>query len=61
MSNSKQITATREFADDFQLVAKHFKLSELGEIETAKQCARDDMSNAIVSYAAMAKEIRING
>ena len=61
MSGSKPVTATREFADDFQLVAKNYKLSELGELETAKQCARDDMPNAIVSYAAMAKEIRKNG
>jgi hypothetical protein len=55
------VQATRAFKADFDLVARHYHLSELGELETAKQCARADMSNAIISYSAMAKEIRKNG
>lgn len=49
--------ATREFVADFDLVAAHYRLEELGEMEEAKACARNDMANAIPCYAALAKEL----
>lgn len=49
--------ADPKFVADFMLVANHYKLAELGELEEAKQAARDDMDAAVISYAAMAKEI----
>ena len=57
MSRS-EIKVTKQFAQDFILVAKHYMLEELGEIEEAKKAARNDMANAEISYRAMADEIR---
>lgn len=48
----------RKFAEDFELVAAHYKLRETGEYELAKQAARDDLENAVVCFADMAKQIR---
>lgn len=48
----------RKFADDFEAVAIRYNLKETGEYEIAKQAARNDLENAIVTYAALAKEIR---
>ena len=56
MSNSNRVP--RQFAADFALVATHYQLRELDEYETAKQAARNDLDNAIVCYAALAKEIQ---
>lgn len=56
MSASKR--ATREFVSDFELVATHYQLRELGEYETAKQVARNDLDNAVPCFAAMAAHIR---
>lgn len=56
--STSEIKATKKFKADFMLVAKHYMLAELGELETAKQAARNDMANAEICYAAMAKEIR---
>jgi hypothetical protein len=52
--------ATKQFIVDFMMVSSHYMLAELGELEAAKECARNDMANAEISYAAMAAEI-ING
>lgn len=49
--------ATQKFVADFMLVANHYMLEELGELDEAKQAARNDMAAAEISYAAMAKEI----
>jgi len=49
--------ADPKFVTNFMLVADHYLLEELGEIEEAKQSAREDMAAAVISYAAMAKEI----
>lgn len=56
MSLSKS-KASKQFVDDFALVAKHYMLAEHGELELAKQMARDDMANAEISYRALANEI----
>lgn len=55
MSISK---VTKQFANDFELVAEHYGLNELGEYEEAKQAARHDLEVAQVSFAAMAHEIK---
>lgn len=56
--STSEVKVTKQFQQDFMLVAKHYMLEELGELETAKQAARGDMENAEICYAAMAKEIR---
>lgn len=52
------VMAKPEFVADFIVVAKHYLLEELGELELAKQMARDDMANAEICYSALANEIR---
>lgn len=54
-----EVKATKQFQQDFMLVAKHYKLAELGELEIAKQAARGDMENAEICYAAMALEASV--
>lgn len=56
MSHS-EIKVSKKFSTDFLKVAKHYMLEELGELETAKQAARNDMENAEVCYASLAAEI----
>jgi hypothetical protein len=56
MADSKR--ASVQFIKDFDTVAGHFKLAELGELDQAKQCARNDMANAEISFSAMAQKIR---
>ena len=46
-----------KFVKDFEAVAKHYRLRECGEYETAKAAARADLDAAITTYAAMAKDI----
>lgn len=50
--------AKPEFVADFMLVAQHYLLAELGELEEAKEAARKDMANAERCFAALAAEIR---
>lgn len=50
--------ATRQFSEDFELVAAHYRLKELGEYDEAKRAARNDLEAAQVSFAAMAQEIK---
>ena len=50
--------AKPEFVANFMLVSEFYMLADLGELEEAKEAARNDMANAEVSYAAMADEIR---
>jgi len=52
------VKVSKQFQDDFMLVAAHYMLDELGELETAKQAARNDMAAAEVCYASLAAEIR---
>lgn len=53
-----QVKVTKQFADDFELVATHYYLKKHGEYDIAKQIARDDLENAIQCYAEMARQIR---
>lgn len=46
----------RQFHDDFEAVAERYNLRELGEYEEAKQAARNDLDNAIITFSKMAKE-----
>lgn len=48
----------RQFVDDFETVAEHYGLRHIGEYLIAKDAARDDLENAIVTYAALAEEVR---
>ncbi|HEY6020594.1 MAG TPA: hypothetical protein VIY48_12100 [Candidatus Paceibacterota bacterium] len=56
MSTSKK-TVSKQFSNDFESVAKHYKLRELGQYEEAKAAARRDLESAAVCFAAMAKDI----
>lgn len=47
----------RQFVKDFEKVAAHYKLKELGEYDEAKAAARNNIDAAIVCYSQMAKEI----
>lgn len=55
---AEAVPVPRQFADDFELVANHYNLRELGEYEGAKQAASADLDNAITTYAALAAEIQ---
>lgn len=46
------------FVTDFDLVADYYNLKSLGQYDEAKQAARNDLENAITTYAALATEIR---
>ena len=61
MSRSEKVVATKQFAEDFETVAAHYRLKDLGEYDEAKQVARNDMAAAQVSFAAMAQEIKTKG
>lgn len=50
-------TVPRQFHADFDLVAAHYKFRMLGQYEEAREAARGDLAAAIVTYAALAKEI----
>lgn len=56
MSDSKPVNAPRQFAAHFHAVCTHYQCTP-DEIEIMKQLARRDMANAVVSFAAMAREI----
>lgn len=51
--------ASRQFVEDFKLVSEHYELERLGEIEAAKQAARDDMESAEICFREMAKRIGV--
>jgi hypothetical protein len=55
---ASKVTVTKQFSDDFALVAAHYKLAELGELEEAKATARADLESAIVCFAAMAERLK---
>lgn len=52
------ISVSRQFAADFETVATHYSLRELGEYETAKTAARRDIEAAQEAFAVIAAEIR---
>jgi len=48
----------RQLVQDFDLVAEHYGLKELGEYDEARQAARNDIESAKICFAAMAAKIR---
>lgn len=56
MSSSSRVPP--QFVDDFELVAKHYKLKEMGEYDLAKDVARQDIEQAIIAFASVAAQIR---
>lgn len=55
---AEAVRVSKQFAEDFELVATHYRLKELGEYEISKECARRDPENAAISFALMASEIK---
>ena len=47
------------FYSDFELVATHYKLREIGEYEEAKEAAKNDLPNARICYHAIANSLRL--
>ena len=58
MSDSNSVSVPRAFVADFECVAKHYKLEELGELADAKAAVKRDLENAIISFEVMATECR---
>ena len=56
MFAGNRVTVSKQFVDDFEVVAARYNLRELGEYETAKEAARRDLENAETCFAALAKE-----
>lgn len=54
---SATVMVSKQFADDFELVAVRYNLRELGEYEEAKDAARRDIENAKVCFNAIVREI----
>lgn len=57
MSN-ETVKVPKQFADDFDCVAKHYRLDELGERADARAAALRDLENAIVAFERMAGAVR---
>jgi hypothetical protein len=53
------VRVSREFKANFDLVARHFRLVELGELEEAKEAVRRDPEVASTCFAAMAVWVRL--
>ena len=51
--------ANKQFVENFMLVADYYMFEAHGELEEAKQIARDDMENAEICYASLAEHVRI--
>ena len=49
--------ASRKFVADFELVSEYYKCDD-SEIVNMKSAARADMTNAVVTFALLADEIR---
>lgn len=58
MSDSNSVSVPRVFVADFECVAKHYKLEELGELADAKAAVKRDTAAAIVTYARLADVVR---
>lgn len=54
---SEQVAAPVQFVENFETVAAHYGLIESGEYESAKQAARDNVDEAIKTFASLAAEI----
>ncbi len=51
--------ASKQFVENFMLVAEYYEFEAHGELEEAKQGARDDMEQAEICYASIAEHVRI--
>jgi hypothetical protein len=52
------VAAPAQFIEDFETVVAHYGLIKIGEYESAKEAAMNDLDSAIVCYASLAAEIR---
>lgn len=52
------VKVSRQFREDFELVTKHYRLPELGELELARAAVRRDTASAITTYARLADAVR---
>jgi hypothetical protein len=59
--SGEQVKVSKQFAADFEDVARHYRLRELGEYDEAKEAARRDIEAAKMCFAAMAHEIAREG
>jgi hypothetical protein len=53
------VRVSREFKQSFDLVARYFRLEELGELEQAKEAVRRNPDDATISFAEMARWVRL--
>ena len=56
--SASSVSVPRAFVADFECVAKHYKLEELGELADAKAAVKCDTASAIVTYARLADAVR---
>lgn len=49
---------SREFKQNFDLVARYYGLAEAGELEEAKEAVRRNPESAVICFAAMAQWVR---
>jgi hypothetical protein len=53
------VRVSREFKANFDLVARFFRLEELGELDQAKEAVRRNPDDAAISFAEMARWVRL--
>jgi hypothetical protein len=53
------VRVSREFKQSFDLVARYFRLEELGELDQAKEAIRRNPADAVLSFAEMARWVRL--
>lgn len=58
MSVSNSVSVPKQFVADFECVAKHYKLEELGELADARAAVKRDTANAIITFARLAEAVR---
>jgi hypothetical protein len=49
---------SKAFKADFDLVVRHFRLAELGELEDAKEAVRRSPETAAICFAEMGRWVR---
>lgn len=52
------VRVSREFKANFDLVARHFNLVDMGELEAAKEAVRRDYESAATCFEAMGAWVR---
>lgn len=56
--SESRIKAPKQFVDDFEFVAAHYRLAELGEYDEAKLTAKNNIADAQICFSVLAKDIR---